>query len=406
MTVPALARLRWATAMTFAVSGLLVGSFASRIPALKSTLHLTDSVLGRTLFAIAIGSLGALQIAGAVVRRFGSRGGAWAGAMAVVGGLAITGATADLGVVIGGLFVYGAGNSLLDVSMNSQAVLIEHSYRRPIMSSFHAMFSAGALVGAALGALAAHIRLGQQLQYVVSAAVGLVLLVGAVAWMSPSDDFAFADDHAEIGDPATAPAPKHIGASRSRRVTIVLFGLVAFSAMLSEGAAADWSGVHLRDSLRWTESAAARGFVVFQLFMTIGRTVGDRVIAALGPRRTLIRASLLATIGFGTGLATHNGWMFVVGLGALGLGLSVMVPVVFSAAAAQPGDTGAAIAKVSTLGYAGFLVGPPFIGEIAQRSSTAWALVLLPVLCAAIALVTVVALPRRTSVSATLQRAQ
>ena len=393
-----LVRERWATAATFGVNGLLTGSFASRIPALKSSLHLTDSVLGRTLFAIAAGSLIALQIAGWVVRRLGSRFGSWAGATATVVGLAVTGATSQLTFVVIGLFVYGAGLSLLDVAMNSQAVLVEQTYRRPIMSSFHAMFSAGALIGAAAGAIAAHVHFGQQAQYCVAAGSGFVLLTVAVSQMTPTDDFGDSSSGQEH-DSTTAEGRAGGPATRQNRhsvgLTIVLFGAIAFAGLLSEGASSDWSGVHLRDSLHWTESAAARGFVVFQLFMTLGRTFGDRVIAALGPRTTLIRASLIAAAGFGIGLATHNGWMFVFGLGALGLGLSVIVPVVFSAAAAQPGDTGTAIARVSTIGYAGFLVGPPLIGQLAQWTSTGWALMVLPVLCGLTAVIALIVLPRR-----------
>jgi len=397
-TVPApadrLIRPRWATVATFGVNGVLTGSFASRIPALKSTLHLTDSVLGRTLFAIAVGSLASLQVAGWVVRRLGSRHGSGVGATATVAGLAITGATGELAIVAVGLFVYGAGLSLLDVAMNSQAVLVEQSYRRPIMSSFHAMYSAGALLGAAAGAFAAHVHFGQQAQYVLVAVIGFVLLMSAISSMNPTDDVPASTDAPLAVDRAT-PAPT---SSPSRRVprTIMIFGAIAFAGLLSEGASADWSGVHLRDSLHWTESAAARGFVVFQLFMTIGRTIGDRVIAALGPRRTLTNASALAAAGFAIGLATHNGWMFVAGLGTLGLGLSVIVPVVFSAAAAQRGDTGAAIARVSTIGYAGFLVGPPLLGQLAQWSSTGWALAVLPVLCAMSGVLTLVVFPRST----------
>ncbi len=403
-TVPApadrLIRPRWATAATFGVNGVLTGSFASRIPALKSTLHLTDSVLGRTLFAIAVGSLASLQVAGWVVRRLGSRHGSGAGATATVAGLAITGATGELAIVAVGLFVYGAGLSLLDVAMNSQAVLVEQSYRRPIMSSFHAMFSAGALLGAAAGAFAAHVHFGQQAHYVLVAAIGFVLLMSAISSMNPTDDVP-----ASTSGPTTTEGPLDADratpaptSSPSRRVprTIMIFGAIAFAGLLSEGASADWSGVHLRDSLHWTESAAARGFVVFQLFMTIGRTIGDRVIAALGPRRTLTSASALAAAGFAVGLATRNGWMFVAGLGTLGLGLSVIVPVVFSAAAAQQGDTGAAIARVSTIGYAGFLVGPPLLGQLAQWSSTGWALAVLPVLCAMSGVLTLVVFPRST----------
>ena len=375
----------------------MTGSLASRIPALKSTLHLSDSVLGRTLFAIALGSVASLQVAGRVVRRFGSRRGTRAGAMLAVGGLALSGATANLAVVVIGLFSYGAGNSLMDVGMNSQAVIVEHSYRRPIMSSFHAMFSAGALAGAAGGAFAAHIELGQRAQYVLTAALCFILLNVAASMMTTHLDIAAPS--AKTGSASTSTAsPDHTARpTRSVRTTILLFGIIAFAAMLSEGASADWSGVHLRDSLHWTESAAARGFVVFQLFMTIGRTIGDRVIAALGPRTTLIRASTVAALGFGLGLVTHSGWTFVAGLGALGLGLSVIVPVVFSTAAAQPGHTGAAIARVSTIGYAGFLVGPPVIGQISQWSSTTWALLLLPILCCTIGLLPLVVLPRTST---------
>src|SRR5919106_1583382 len=50
---------------------------------------------------------------------------------------------------------YGAATGALDVSMNAQGIAVERAYRRPIMSSFHGMFSIGAMAGAgATGLLA------------------------------------------------------------------------------------------------------------------------------------------------------------------------------------------------------------------------------------------------------------
>jgi fucose permease len=224
---------------------------------------------------------------------------------------------------------------------------------------------------------------GQPAQYVVSAVIIGVLLVVAISAM--------------VGvDPTNVEAEPHGSRQRTRSAprwrgstTVAVFGAIAFAGMLSEGAAADWSGVHLRDTLGWTEGAAARGFVVFQVFMVLGRVVGDRVVASLGARRVLLVSAVISAVGFGAGLVAQRGWLFIAGLAALGVGLSLIVPVVFSTAAAESGNAGAAIARVSTLGYAGFLVGPPLIGQLAQWTSTTTALAVLPVLAVAVAVIVV-----------------
>jgi fucose permease len=256
------------------------------------------------------------------------------------------------------------------------------------MSSFHAVFSGGALLGAALGGLCAAQGVSQPRQYLVTALVSAGALALSTSSMVCDDELVgvASSTTASTGSGGANGAPRRN--ARLKRHTVLVFGTIAFAGMLSEGAAADWSGVHLRDTLGWTEGAAARGFIAFQICMTLGRVLGDRVVAALGARRTLLTSAMLSAVGFGGGLISRSGWPFVVGVALLGLGLAVIVPVVFSAAAAEAGHAGTAIARVSTIGYAGFLVGPPVIGQVAQWTSTTIALGFVPVLAVAVVVIT------------------
>ena len=264
----------------------------------------------------------------------------------------------------------GAASGALDVSMNAQGVAVEKRYWRPIMSSLHGMFSLGAMAGAGTTGLVA--TAGLPLLPHLAGAAGLILMVSAVACrpMLPAA--------AEAGAGGRGFARPSLG--------ILLPGIVALAALLCEGAMADWSAVYLRSSLGAGTGTAAAAFAAFSMTMAAGRFTGDRLVARLGGDLVVRAGGALAAFGLGLTLLIGNSVVAVIGFGLVGAGLSCAFPVVLSSAARAPElAPSAAIAAVCTVGYFGFLLGPPAIGGLAEMIGLPGALGLVVLLCALIA---------------------
>ena len=257
--------------------------------------------------------------------------------------------------------------------MNTQAVAYEHAAGRPIMSGMHARWSLGALAGAGAGALGVGIGLSLTVQLLVLGAAALPLAGWALRL------------------PDEEPEPH--GEQKRSRLTlrhwpkaVLLLAAVAFASMLCEGAAADWSAVYLRNSLKAEAVVASLGYAFFTAAMVLARLSGDALIARRGARRVVAGLCVVATVGFAAGLASGNVVVALIGLAALGGGVATVVPTVFSAAGALPGITpSSGIAAVSACGWAGFVCGPPLIGQLASATSLPLALGVVPVLTAFIA---------------------
>jgi MFS family permease len=368
--VARLFRARVGVAAVFGLNGFGYGSWVPRIAEIQDKLGISDGQLGLALFMAAVGALLAMPLAGAAAHRYGSRT-ASAVTLALFGlslpGLALAPNLIGLGLA---LLVVGAAAGALDVSMNAQGVAVEKCYWRPIMSSLHGMFSLGAMAGAGATGLIA--TLDVPLLPHFAGIAGLILVVGALACrlMLPAADEAGAE-----GPGFARPS-----------VAILVPGVVALAALLSEGAMADWSAVYLSASLGAGTSTAAAAFAAFSLAMAAGRFSGDRLVARLGGDLVVRAGGALAAAGLGLTLLLGHPVVAVIGFGLVGAGLSCAFPVVLSSAARTPElPPSAAIAAVCTVGYFGFLLGPPAIGGLAELIGLPAALGLVVLLCALIA---------------------
>jgi fucose permease len=267
----------------------------------------------------------------------------------------------------------GASAGALDVVMNAHAVTVERQGTRPILSSFHAAFSLGGLVGALLGAAGAAADIDVRVELAVLAVVLAVVGVVVTRALLPAS----ADAGGE-----RAPRPGRRRIHIDRRLAIL--GLLAFCCLLSEGAAADWSAVYLDRDLAASPATAGLAFAAFSVTMVIGRLAGDALTVRLGPDVLVRRGAIVAAVGMGAALIADDTVAALAGFACLGAGLSIIIPQVFRAAASGR-DSGPALARVTTLGYLGFLAGPPFIGALAELTSLPTALVLVPVLGVAMA---------------------
>lgn len=365
-----MSRARLAMLLTFAINGMVFPSWAPRIPDVKEALQLSPGMLGLLLFAAPAGAMIAMPLVGAVCSRFGS---ARATRWLLIGYTATAlcvGLAPDVVSFAVALFVVGAATGGMDVAMNAQGVTVEQTLGRPVLNGFHAAWSFGALFGAGVGSAGAGLAVPLAVQLGGLGAVGLA--VGLMA------------SRAYLPDPAHDAA--HDGASPVRFARpsgpLLLLGLAALAAMMAEGAAADWTAVYLKESLFAAPAVAGWGYAAFQLTMTLGRMVGDRVVGRFGRVATIRVGAAIGVVGLSSGLATGTIAGAIAGFGILGIGLAVVVPTMFGAAGDGPGHAGPAIAAVSTCGYAGWLVGPVVFGGVAEVTGLTIAMWMLPVLTA------------------------
>jgi MFS family permease len=363
---------RSAVAAIFLLNGVIFGSWAARIPAVRDRVGLSDGELGIVLACAAVGSIVAMPIAGGRAARIGSRRATrvcFALLCLTTGVIALAPSLPVLCVLA--LFV-GASMGSLDVTMNAHGVAVERRYGRAILAGFHAAFSVGGLAGGALGALAAATGLD------VRAHLAIVAAVSAAIGLTWSRRF-LASDVDAVGrtEPIFVRPPRGL----------LALGALAFACLLIEGASADWSAVYMRDELGTTAAVAALGFTAFSVTMTLGRVFGDRLVDRLGPPTVVRAGGTLAAAGFGLGLLAGSPVAAIAGFACLGAGMSGVVPIVFRASGHVPGmAAGVGLAAVSSTGYLGFLVGPPTIGGLAELVGLPVALVVPVVLATVVAL--------------------
>ncbi|MCW3000355.1 MAG: major facilitator superfamily 1 [Solirubrobacterales bacterium] len=365
-------RARVAITAVFALNGLLFGSWAARIPAVRDHVGASNGGLGIALACLALGAVLAMPLAGTVAVRVGSRR---ATRLALVGAaltVALVAQAPSLPALCALTFLLGAANGAFDVTMNAHGVAVERRYGRPILSGLHAAFSAGGLLGAGLGALAAGAGLGVRPHLALAAAVAVA--IGAV-WshrlLPGHEDATAAGEH-----PLFVRPPRRLWA----------LGALAFACLLVEGAAADWSAVYLRDDLGTTAGTAALGFTAFSVTMVLGRLRGDALVSRFGPAGVVRGGGLVAAVGFGLALVAAAPPAAFAGLACLGAGMAGVVPVVFRASGRVEGiPPGIALAAVSSTGYLGFLAGPTLIGGASELAGLPVALGLLVVLAVIVA---------------------
>lgn len=384
---------RWASlaarapvTVVFVVLGLSTGTWAARIPAIKAALHLSPGILGLALLGPAAGSVLTMPLAGALMATVPPRR-VVQGALLLLGGmLPVTTAVWSPWQLFAVLAGWGAGLGVIDVGINMEGAAVQDQLGRRTMSGFHAAYSVGGLAGAGLGGVAAASGVPAREDFLIAGVV--VLVAGLVS--------------AQLFG-AAQPA-RHAGAPHQRlRVSrwplwswaLVCLAAMAFGSFLAEGVAADWSAVYLRTSLGASAGLAAVGFTVFSGTMTAGRLAGDRLADLLGPARLVRLSAGLAAVGFGAALLAGQVWSGLVGFALLGAGLSVVVPLVFTAAAAT-GRPAPNLALVTTSGYVGVLAGPALVGGVAQAIGLHAALGIAVILCAMCAALAGFVRPRGT----------
>jgi MFS family permease len=359
-------RKRLAISTVFFLNGFGLASWFIHIPSVKEQLGLNEQQLGLALLGTGLGSLVTMWLSGWLMGRFGSRRVLILATLCFAFSLVFPVWAPNLVLLTVSLGFLGGCNGLMDVCMNNQAAYFEALAGRPVMSSFHAIWSLGGWCGSLLGSL---FLLNQELSTWHLVFLGL-LIIGGVVWLAPSL-LRIASEHGPIFALPTRE--------------IAIFALLCLIAMLSEGAVADWAGVHLRDDLGTPYALSGLGFNAFAICMAGGRFVGDRIVQRIGRERTVTTGALVGAIGMFVAALAGSPTLSIIGFGLAGLGMSNIVPVLFSLAALRiPGAIERATSSVFATGYLGFLIGPPLVGMFAQLFTLPVALAGIAVLVAGI----------------------
>jgi MFS family permease len=392
ITLPATARnetsrVRAAITAFFAVDGFVFASWAVRIPAVKAAVGASPATLGLALLGVSVGAIATMALTGALCRRFGSARLTVVAATWLLLALLLP-ALARSAVALGlGLAVFGIGYGGLNVAMNSLAVDLVAAASRPIMPSFHAAWSLGGLAGAALGGLAApaltplaHFALVCLLGLAVTAVGGRIILTTPLPAPQaessgnpapadrPGGSIATAAEGIKDGRPnggVLHPAAPAVQAGVWR--TVLLLGLIALCSTYGEGAVSDWGALHLREDLGAAPGLAAAGYAAFALAEACGRLAGSTLLARLGQTRVLVFGGLATCVGMIAAALAPALPLALAGFALAGLGAANAFPTAMARVGLLAGPNG--VATASTLGYAGFLLGPPAIGFLAGAVS-------------------------------------
>lgn len=368
---PTIAGASHALRAQFFVLGVMFATWGVHVPTVKSLYGLGEQALALAMLAGGVGALLALAQAGRIVGRWGPR------AVSAVMGVACCASIACLlawpvyGALLAVMLVFGITGSLLDVAINTEATEIERLAAKPLMSGFHGMFSLGGMAGAGLGSVVPALGLTPQGHLLLATGVGAAVVLAASRAMLPVSPGAAGEKH-----PLSIP-----------RGPLLLLGVLASMGLIAEGAMYDWSVLFMKQERASDASTAALAYASFSGAMAAGRFGGDWVRARVSGTLLMRTSGVLAAAGMALALAVPSPGIALLGFAFVGLGLSNVVPVLFSAASQTPGVTSAhGIAAVSSMGYLGMMAGPPLIGLIAEHSSLTAGLVVVVVFAVFMAL--------------------
>jgi MFS family permease len=343
--------IRLAVSLFYFGQGLVFASWASRIPDLKTALHLSDAALGSILLALPIGQLITMPLSGRLVAIFGSK--KILTLATPLYALCLT----NLALATQGwhlalfLLLFGVAGNLCNIALNTQAVTAEGHYGKPIMSSFHGSWSLGLFTGALLGLLIMNLHLGTSAHF---------WIIAIVAWLHIFINHRFL----LVGKTVQKDKPKFLMKPEGM---LVQLGIIAFCSMATEGAMMDWSGVYFKEIVHAPAKWVILGYASYAAMMTVGRFIGDRFIASYGRKTMLQVCGVIISSGMFLSVAFPNLFVAALGFMLVGIGVSVIIPMTYTIAGNNDKmPSSLAIAMVSSIGYFGFLMGPPLIGYISE----------------------------------------
>ena len=344
---------RWAVSALFFANGLVVGSWAPKLPAMMARLEIGESVAGLLVLALGIGSICLMPVFGALVARRGSAHAVRLAAVLFAPSLIWISLAPTVWAVAAAVLVFGGLIGGMDVAMNANAVAVERARRRAIMSSCHGFWSLGALAGAGAGGAAIQ-ALGETAHALIVTLIVAAML--ALAFPRLLQDPPYGEQkHQPLRLPRT-PLP-------------YLIGVMALASMIPEGAILDWAAVYLQREMDASLAVAGWGFAACAGTMAVMRFLGDGIRGRYGAVRTLRASTLTAMAGLALAGLAGSPAVALAGFALAGIGIANMVPIAFSAVGNVPGlAQGVGLSVVTTMGYSGILLAPGTIGYLAERT--------------------------------------
>jgi fucose permease len=333
--------------------------WGAHVPSIKQTYGLNEGSLSLVLFSAALGAVLSLFLAGRMIGRLGPRVAALRTGLLLAASLALALHWPGVAGLMAGSLVFGASMSIFDVAINAEGTALEKVGGRPVMGNLHGCFSLGAMGGAVLAA--------GLLKAATPAAWQLGLMGGLVAGLVALASRAMLDARPGAEAVGADGEPRHFAWPRG---LLLVIGLLIFAGMTAEGVMYDWCVLYLAQELAMPQHQAALGYAAFVGAMAAARFGGDFLRARLPEHQLLMGSAGLAALAMAVVLLAGHPVVALIGYGLVGLGLAPVVPILYTAASKMPGtSSAAAIAAASSIGYSGFLIGPPLIGGIAQAVS-------------------------------------
>jgi MFS family permease len=349
-------RIRIAVSLFYFSMGLCFASWASRIPEIKTALHLSDAAFGTILFALPVGQFLMMPFSGKLVTHFGSSKVILFATPAYALCLTNLGLATQGWHLAIGLFLFGVCGNMGNIAINTQGVAAEKLYERPIMSAFHGGWSIAGFTGALVGLVMINLKVPPYFHFWIVVSMVFTLITLNYKMLIPG----------KIGSAMASEKKKFFSKPDS---ILLQLGVIGFCSMASEGAMFDWSGVYFKDIVQAPTSLVILGYTSFMIMMATGRFIADGLVLRFGRKRLLqvsgimISSGLFLSVFFPYLITSTIAFMMV------GLGVSSIVPSVYSAAGKHATiPPGIALATVASVSFLGFLMGPPLIGYISAAA--------------------------------------
>lgn len=350
----------------FFISGLTFSSWASRIPDIKNSLHLTDAGLGSILFSLPIGQLTSMIFCSRLINKYGSKRVLTIAATLYPTALLLLGLASTPLLLIASLILFGFSSNMYNISVNTQAVGIEALYGRSIIASFHGLWSLAGFTGGLIGSLMVANHTTPFFHFCIVSSISFLLMLAAQKSMLPRDAKRETTKRKLFAKPDKA---------------IMLLGLIAFASMICEGTMFDWSGVYFEKVVQAPTDLTRMGFVAFMSTMAGGRFAADYLVTRFGVNRMLQMSGITILSGLVLAAALPNIYTATLGFLLVGIGVSSVVPMSYGLAGrSKTMNPSVAIAAVTSIGFLGFLIGPPLIGFISQAFGLRIAFLLIALL--------------------------
>lgn len=366
LSLPTRQYYRIAVSTFFFIMGFTFASWANRIPDIKRTLHLNDAQLGGLLFSLPIGQLVAMGLSGYLVSKYSSKKILKFAILVYPLAVISLGLAKESWHLAVGLFCMGMFGNMCGISVNTQGVGVERLYKRSIMASFHGVWSLAGFAGGVFATFMVGLDITPFVHFCIVYAITFSLMIAMRNWILPRD-----------ANPPQKQKRRVLKPSRQ----IVFLGMIVFGSMICEGTMFDWSVIYFENIIQPPKELVRLGYIVFMFMMSAGRFTADRLVTKFGVQKILKVSGIIIASGLLTAVIFPYMVTATIGFLLVGLGTSSVVPLCYSLAGrSKDMNPGVAITTVASIGFAGFLIGPPLIGFISQMSNLRWSFALIAVL--------------------------